>query len=58
MDPRTKLLNSMQVTQSTSNFLYLYPCALVQVLVQEQQGDQLHPMAGEPAAVLVDDQAS
>ena len=53
----TSQLNAGE-TQSTSNFLYLYPCALVQVLVQEQQGDQLHPVAGEPAAVLVDDQAS
>ena len=56
MDPRTKLLNSMQVklNQPLTFFIFIP----VQVLVQEQQGDQLHPMAGEPAAVLVDDQAS
>ena len=34
---------------------FLISMCTAQVLVQEQPGNQLHPLAGEPAAVLVDD---
>ena len=38
---------------------FLNTCPVhTQVLVQEQPGDQLHPVASEPVAVLVDDPRS